>query len=213
MGNLHDRTQIGQESAVVWPQQAKKAQILISALRCTPLQRSLKPLYTKQSKTGDRENLQLAWATSALPLSYNNRTTTSPHNPICISGWGEAEYGCFQITDDTNHKQWVLVVLTRCARLTLVDYCREWERGDGAVPKPPTFFVLQFAFSVIHRSGKMATGYSLLQKAESSGWTTATWCNLIKVDITWLVHIEANWLQHQNYIHVMYKTMYFSISQ
>ena len=23
-------------------------------------------------------------AASALPLSYNNRTTTSPHNPLCI---------------------------------------------------------------------------------------------------------------------------------
>ena len=26
----------------------------------------------------------LAWAASALPLSHNSRTTTNPHNPLCI---------------------------------------------------------------------------------------------------------------------------------
>ena len=38
--------------------------------------------WKSQQSPGVKPRTPLAWATSALPLSHNSRTTTSPHNPL-----------------------------------------------------------------------------------------------------------------------------------
>ena len=43
----------------------------------------LKTHETKNSKKPAITENHLVWAANALPLSHDNRTTTSPHNPLC----------------------------------------------------------------------------------------------------------------------------------
>ena len=40
--------------------------------------------WKSQQSPGVEPRTPLAWAASALPLSHNSRTTTNPHNPLCI---------------------------------------------------------------------------------------------------------------------------------
>ena len=127
-------------------------------------------------------------------------TNTSLNNPICISAWGKTEHDCLRITDDKNPKNGTdqtrvkVSVLTKCARPTLVDYCREGERCGvqclysllSLVPRPSPFFATLPLLCIILNAN------SRTKKQESGNEATA--CSKRQRVADRLLQLDQSWL-------------------